>query len=40
MEEQERIVNKYLAKLDEIMLLKMSLEKAKSELTSIFDKEC
>lgn len=40
LDEQNRIANKYLAKLDEIKLLQMSLEKAQAELSSTFDKEC
>lgn len=39
MKEQERIASKYLAKLDEIKILRMSLKKAEEELSNIFNEE-
>lgn len=39
MEEQERIAQKYQATLDEIAVIKQSLEKAVNKLHHIFDEE-
>ncbi len=39
MEEQRRVVNKYLETLDEIEVLKLRMEKATSRLRHIFDEE-
>ena len=39
LEEQNKVALKYLAKLDEIKILRMSLEKAEEELSNIFNEE-